>query len=383
MTATLRTKKERPNYYIVIRYKDDVTNKPQEKWITTNIPIKGNNKRRAQDILKEVLAEHERHKVDLSSNILFLDFMRQWLENLKHSLSPTTYSGYKVILNNQITPFFEPKRIRVKDLTPAHIQDYVNYKMKSISPNTIIKHLRNISKCLDSAVRQNLIAFNPTKRIEMPKKVKYTGAKHYNEKQIEQLLKCSKGDPLEMVVLLTVFYGFRRSEVLGLKWSAIDMDAHTITIKHTVTYMHGEMFMMDATKNDSSYDVIPLGEMIKTELLRWKARQVEYKKIQPNDYFKSDYVCTRFDGRLIKPDYVTDHFETLLRQSNMPIIRFHDLRHSSAGYLKYLGFDLKDIQTWLRHGDIQTTANLYLSLDMDAKKEIASKLNERFVNFTN
>ena len=66
----------------------------------------------------------------------------------------------------------------------------------------------------------------------------------------------------------------------------------------------------------------------------------------------------------------------------MPHIRFHDLRHSSACYLKYLGFDLKDIQIWLRHKDIQTTANIYINLDMESKNEIAGKLNDKFSNFT-
>ena len=66
----------------------------------------------------------------------------------------------------------------------------------------------------------------------------------------------------------------------------------------------------------------------------------------------------------------------------MPRIRFHDLRHSSGRYLKYLGFDLKDIQVWLRHKDIQTTANIYLIYDMDSKNEIANKLNDKFYNFT-
>jgi len=65
----------------------------------------------------------------------------------------------------------------------------------------------------------------------------------------------------------------------------------------------------------------------------------------------------------------------------MPHIRFHDLRHSSAGYLKYLGFDLKDIQTWLRHGDIGTTMNIYVNLDMEAKRAIANNLNQRFQQF--
>jgi len=61
----------------------------------------------------------------------------------------------------------------------------------------------------------------------------------------------------------------------------------------------------------------------------------------------------------------------------MPHIRFHDLRHSSASYLKYLGFDLKDIQTWLRHKDIQTTMNLYTHLDMEAKESIADTLSAK------
>ena len=65
----------------------------------------------------------------------------------------------------------------------------------------------------------------------------------------------------------------------------------------------------------------------------------------------------------------------------MPPIRFHDLRHSSACYLKYSGFDLKDIQIWLRHKDIQTTMNIYMNIDMEAKTEIANKLNNKS-NFT-
>ena len=85
--------------------------------------------------------------------------------------------------------------------------------------------------------------------------------------------------------------------------------------------------------------------------------------------------------KLMKPNYVSQHFKLLLEKNNMPKIRFHDLRHSSACYLKYLGFDLKDIQTWIRHGDIQTTMNIYVSLDMEARRNIADSLNEKFASF--
>jgi len=220
MTAICQEKKDRPNYYVVLDYINETTGKRERKWISTDIPIKGNNKRRAEERRKEVLAEFEdlqNQNVDLSNDVLFVDFLRNWLEDHKYSIANITYDGYNFVLERHLFPFFAPKKLKVKDLTPAHIQQYKVFKLGSVSPNTVIKQLRVISKCLDNAVRQNIIAFNPVKRIDMPKKITYTGAKHYNEKQIEQLLEYSKGDPLEIVVLLTVFYGLRRSEVLGLR----------------------------------------------------------------------------------------------------------------------------------------------------------------------
>ncbi|MCL2775251.1 MAG: site-specific integrase [Oscillospiraceae bacterium] len=239
MTVTVQIKKDRPNYYIVLDYVDP-TGKRKRPWISTDIPVKGNNKRLANTKLKEVLTEYESpniaQNIDFGKDVLFTDFMTQWLETLINSKSiyPTTYDGYKLILNSHIIPYFEPLKIKVKDLTPAHIQKYVNDKMKTLSPNTVIKHLHNISKCLNNAVRQNIILFNPTQRIDKPQKIKYTGAKFYNETQIERLLSSVKGDILETIILFAVFYGLRRSEILGLKWSAIDMENNLFTIKHTM-----------------------------------------------------------------------------------------------------------------------------------------------------
>ena len=161
----------------------------------------------------------------------------------------------------------------------------------------------------------------------MPKKVKFTGAKHYNEKQIEQLLECSKGDPLEIVIMLTLFYGLRRSEVLGLRWEAVCFEAKTITIKHTVVKVGNTTHKQDRTKNDSSCATYTIPENILAELIKWKGRQQELKRLQPNDYQDTGYICTYSDGRLLSTDYVSHHFALLLKKNEMPPIRFHDLRH--------------------------------------------------------
>jgi integrase len=119
-------------------------------------------------------------------------------------------------------------------------------------------------------------------------------------------------------------------------------------------------------------------DIIISILTKWKEQQQAYRALQPNNYHDSDYVCTKPNGELISPDYVTQHFAVLLKQNNMPKIRFHDLRHSSANFLRSIGFDMKDIQTWLRHKDIQTTMNIYVNLDMEAKTNIGDALNAKF-----
>ena len=377
MTGSIQTKSNRKNYFAVLNAYDE-NGKRKPKWVDTGIPIKGNNIRKAKTKLQELLAEYDETGIDINKDTCFIIFLEQWLETSRMSISPTTYDAYKMVFDIHIKPYFEKKKLKVTDVTPTVIQQYVNHKLKGLSPNTVRKHLANISKCLDSAIKQNIIAFNPVKRIEMPKKIKFTGAKHYNERQIEELLECAKGDPLEIVIRLTLFYGLRRSEVLGLKWNAVDFEEKTLTIRHTVVKILSVTHKQDRTKNDSSNTIYTVPEKILGELARWKERQQQLKMLQPNDYHDSGYICTYTNGRLLSTDFVSQHFALLLKKNNMPHIRFHDLRHSSASYLKYLGFDLKDIQVWLRHKDIQTTMNLYTHLDMEAKSNIANSLDAKF-----
>lgn len=99
-----------------------------------------------------------------------------------------------------------------------------------------------------------------------------------------------------------------------------------------------------------------------------------------NNSIDNDYLCIKEDGSLIKPNYVSQHFPLLLNKIGMPIIRFHDLRHSAATYLLSLGFNMKEVSEWLGHGDITTTLNIYAHVDNESKRNMANKLEERFEN---
>lgn len=88
-----------------------------------------------------------------------------------------------------------------------------------------------------------------------------------------------------------------------------------------------------------------------------------------DDYCKEylDYVNKHDNGELIKPGYISAHFQLILKKNGLRKIRFHDLRHSCASLLYSCGVDLKAIQHWLGHSTISTTANIYTHFDYNQK----------------
>ena len=162
--------------------------------------------------------------------------------------------------------------------------------------------------------------------------------------------------------------------MLGLKWDAVDFNQCTITIKHTVTKITAGVNKNDTTKTKSSYRVLPLSDEIAEVLRTAQKQQNKMKQLQPNDYKSEGYIFTKLDGSLIGTDYPSRHFKLLITKHGLPVIRFHDLRHSAGTYLMYLGFSVKEIQDWLGHADINTTLK-YLHFDMAGKRKMLDKIN--------
>lgn len=385
MTATLNSTKHK-TYHIIIRYKDKSSGKNRQKWINTNIEVKGNNKRKAEKVLDEIKYQYrdiEEEIVSQSNTTLFIDYLKTCLENDKISLSPVTYDTYRLILYNQLIPFYKDKKLVLSEVQPQHIREYIKFKLdkeasgKMVSNNTVRKHLIVISKYMNWAVKEELISSNPVQKINLPKQNKYTGASYYSYDEIKKLLNITKDDLLGPLIFITLFYGLRRSEVLGLKWDAIDFDKNTIHIKHTVVRVGSKIHAMDATKNQKSNRIFPLVEATRKVFLDIQKKQKENNKLCPNDYIKSDYVFTDILGKLLGTSYVSKRFTRLLKKNNLRVIRFHDLRHSSATYLHSLGFSAKELQEWLGHSNIGITMNIYTHSSIKEKLGMANMLNDK------
>lgn len=385
-------REKRGIYHMILSY----TNENGERVTptkSTGLPVKGNKKRaeamlndwrKSEEIaLKRRKANGSLKKLDPNQEILFTKFMLDWLEMMKNSVEVTTYASYAQAIKSKINPYFDARfpTLTLSQITPKHIQDYYTWEMteNDVSANTVIHRHANIRKALQYAFKTGLIDINPADRIERPKKVKYVGST-YNDQELEQLFTVTKGDLIELPVMLAAFYGLRRSEVLGLKWDAIDFEKKTITIKHTVTQttLDGKSVIIekDRTKTKSSYRTLPLVKPFEDALLRKKAEQAENRRLCGKCYDKShlDYINVNEMGKLISPGFLTQHFPLVLERNGMKKIRFHDLRHSCASLLYSNGVALKDIQEWLGHSDISTTSNIYTHLDYSSKAASANAI---------
>ena len=134
----------------------------------------------------------------------------------------------------------------------------------------------------------------------------------------------------------------------------------------------------DVMKNKTRCRTLPLIPAVEAELLKQKEKQQLYRRLFGKSY-RTDYlnfVCTDQEGKLLRPNFVTEHFEWLLRQYGLPHIRFHDLRHSCASLMVMNGVSMKQIQEWLGHSDFSTTANIYAHLDYASKLSSAQAMLE-------
>lgn len=387
------TEKKGKWYAVVNLY--DTEGKRHEKWKSLDLEAKKGTKTEATHRLNQILekynsgnlylheslsrADRERDRI---ANMLVEDYLEEWLEWHKCNISELTYDGYAMYIQSQMKPFFKPMHIKVKEVTGDEInQYYAILRADGLKGTTAQRHHALLHLAFKSAVKRRIIPTNPVDQADRPKSVQFIGS-FYNGEEIKQLIDCTEDDPLHMVIILAAYYGLRRSEVAGLKWSAIDLVNGTISIKHKILQTKNGIQGYDVMKTKSSYRTLPLIPFIREELEKEREKQAEMKRVMGRNYCQKyeEYICVDAVGEIIKPNYITDHFKIILKQNGLCEIRFHDLRHSCASLQLANGIPMKLIQEWLGHSDMGTTANVYSHVDSESKKmnadAIASALGE-------
>lgn len=366
-------------YYMVLSYKDK-SGKRVSKWLPTGLPVKG-NKKRAEDMLMAARAEFVAREAAIDRDMPFSSYLVQWMEIARSTLKPNTAAGYAGMIQNPIAPYFQQRGITLGGLQAVDIQIFYASQLKRVSANTVIHYHAIIHRALKYAVKTDLIDVNPADKVERPRKDRFT-ASFYDGNEVNRLFQAARGTPLELPVMLAAFYGLRRSEVVGLKWDAIDFENKTIAIRHTVTACaeKGSRIEVaaDTTKTASSRRTLPLVPAFQTKLAALKEEQEKNRILCGRSYCTDylGYVLVDAMGNRLKLSYISTAFPVLLKRNGLRPIRFHDLRHSCASLLLKNGVPMKQIQEWLGHSDFSTTANIYAHLDAGSKLTSAQAMEK-------
>jgi len=298
-------------------------------------------------------------------------FFEEWHKERDIEVRPSTLYQESIYIFGHIVPFFEDYgAIELENIKPYTVDLYCKTKLREgrkdgkkggLSAVSVRKHLSMMRQAFAEAVIKGYIDVNPAREVRVKKRSttcdddKY---KFYTPEQAQNLLEVLKKDgetckrkviDTYPIVAVALFYGLRKEEVIGLRWSAIDFKNKTISICHTVT-KQDKVYKSDETKTSSSrrkYDMHPQIEQVLREV---------YENAVP----WSEYVFASDDGEPLRPDCVLRSFQRALKRQGFEDLRFHDLRHICAGLLMYKKVPLEDIKNYLGHSDIETTSNIYI-----------------------
>ena len=379
VTGSLQIRKG--TYYMMVRVPDQNGNQKQ-KLKTTSIKVVGKNQResrqnklQADKMLSCWIEELSVEKAPVSDK-LFISCIEDWLERKKRRVRLDTYEAYQCYYDNHLKPFFEPRNLRIDEVTPRLIQKYVDQKEKEgQSPNSINKHLVILNGVFKEAAALQEVSFNPCANVTISRIEEEFHGTAYEAADAKRLLTVIESDPIEPAVYLGLYLGLRRSEVVGLRWQDIDFNHNVVHIRNTVVRFK-TISEIEKTKSRASKRDLYLPKGLKQYLLTLRERTETYKQLLGKAYHDGEHICQWPDGRSYTPDYVSRRFKQILELNGLPQIRFHDLRHTAGSLLINQGQSVKQVQEFLGHEKASTTLDIYTHLSFEGKKDTGEKLDE-------
>ena len=368
--------KKGKKYCIVIYMGRDKNGKKKQKWYSGF-----NTKKEAERELMKLLNDIENNNYMDITKMKVRDYLLEWHNTyVAANLKETTIEGYKMHIERYINSRIGD--IELQKLKPFHIQsmytDLLNNgrfgKDGGLSNRTVLQTHRILRKALSYAYKMQIINKNVADLVQPPKKKTYQ-AKFLTESEIPSFINAFKDTELYLPVVLAIGLGLRRGEILGLRWQDVDFEHSLISIKQSLLRVK-KTNIFSTPKTDSSRRTIVASENI-MKLLRITQTEINKNKEFFDDAYSSyDLVVCRVDGSPITPNALTPRFNSLLHKKNLPILRFHDLRHTNATLMLKNNIPAKIASQRLGHSSIAITLDLYSHVVNEMQEEAAKKINK-------
>lgn len=308
-------------------------------------------------------------------------YLADWLKTMRTRLRPRSYTRYEEAVRLHVLPMLG--RVPLARLQPQQVQALYRDKLaEGQSAGSVARLHAVLHKALADALRLGLVARNVASLVQAPS-ARASAAQQKSTsltpEQASQLLAAIAKHPLEAFFTLALTTGMRRGELLGLRWVDIDLEKGRADVHQTVEHMRGGEYVFAAPKTQRSRRNAALGSFGVAALRRHRARQNEQRLAVGAAWVDEDLIFTDAIGRPLRGNHILQRqFHPLLRAAGLPMIRLHDLRHTTATLAAEEGAPVGNVSDLLGHSSAAMTLDMYRH-KFDTSADIAVAAVERAI----
>ena len=373
--ATIR-KRKNGTYEIKVSCGYGVDGKQRNQYRSYR-PEAGMTKRQIEKEVQRqaVIFEEDCKRGQITAAVKFETFGEQWLEEYaKVNLRPTSYARMKQ-LTKRVYPAIGHKRL--DKITSRDVQRFITDMIVNgknvntgapLSRKTVVHHLSFISDVFSYAVRMDMLTDNPCRRVVVPK-AEHMEKEIYSLDEVKKLFENLGSEPLKyrVYLMLAIYSGYRRSEMLGLEWKDIDFKNEVIHVRRTSQYTTEKGIYTDTTKTRKSKRVSKFPPSIMELLKEFKLEQQKEAEKLGSKWIDYDRLFTKWDGTPMNPQTPYEWLKEYCEKIDIPFKNIHSLRHLHASLLIFEGVDVVAVSSDMGHSVVGTTLNLYSHMFQEAR----------------
>lgn len=309
------------------------------------------------------------------SKTLYKEYFEEFLANKRQSISSGTYTSYVTYGKIHIIPTLG--NIPLSNITPVHIQKLIReLNEKGLTDSTVKRIYSVLNNSLNMAVKLDLISKNAATVVDKPKVAKKEMSVWSREELLHFLHVAERQTRYFIAFHIAAFTGMRQGEILGLRWADVDLERGIVSVVQTMSHDGKELKIGAKSTSGNRTISIP----IETVVLLRKHRKLQFEekmKTEAGKIFNAEdlVICTGV-GTPTKPRWLVDAYYTILKKSEVPANRFHDIRHTHATMLLEIGEHPKVVQERLGHSSIQLTMDTYSHVTQNMQEHTAIKFAE-------
>ena len=329
--------------------------------------------REAEAKLGELLKEAQKGSYVKPTKLTVAEWLERWLADYAGpNVRATTLRGYRKYVERHIIP--SVGGVRLADLRPDHVKRcHVDALERGVGKQTVLHLHRVLSKALNDAMTAGYIVRNVA-TIAKPPRLDPRPKVRFEPQEVRAFLEVARATPYFEVLLLDLFLGLRRSELLGLEWGDIAFDGRRVYVRRSLHMVPGQGIVIYPTKNKTSDRDIGMSETVSLLFRSIRDRCDAIQAMAGTSVQVDSFVFADPAGKPMSPNTLSMATRKIAVKAGLPHIHLHSLRHWAASLALANDASLQEVQEFLGHSTIRTTADVYGHLEDRAKIAQAARM---------